>query len=244
MIYYFSGTGNSKWVAKQVGDKLNYQVINIIDINRNEKKLVRKGEVVGFIFPIYAWAPPEIMFDFMKNFTLEEGAFSFAIGTCVSEAGNTEKLIKKYIQLNSAYSINMPNNYIISSDVDSEEIIEKKINEAKESINKICNEIKRRENISRINKGSFSLIKSTIITALFNKYARNTKAFYTEENCSSCGLCEKICPVKCIQLKEGKPVWKGKCLQCLACINRCPEKAIQYGKNTKKHARYYLKLNK
>ncbi|MBW6409660.1 hypothetical protein [Clostridium weizhouense] len=52
MIYYFSGTGNSKWVAKQVGDKLNYEVINIIDINRNEKKLVRKGEVVGFIFPI------------------------------------------------------------------------------------------------------------------------------------------------------------------------------------------------
>lgn len=57
--------------------------------------------------------------------------------------------------------------------------------------------------------------------------------------CTGCGMCARSCPEAAIELVDGKPVWKKeKCAQCLACINRCPARAIQYGEKTKKQGRY------
>lgn len=64
------------------------------------------------------------------------------------------------------------------------------------------------------------------------------KNFSVEETCNSCGICEKICPVKNIILTEGKPVWNKNCQMCFACINNCPQNAIQYGGKTRGLKRY------
>ena len=58
------------------------------------------------------------------------------------------------------------------------------------------------------------------------------KFFYADENCNTCGICEKICPVDNIRLVDVRPQWQHKCQQCLSCINLCPENSIQYGKKT------------
>jgi ferredoxin len=63
--------------------------------------------------------------------------------------------------------------------------------------------------------------------------------FYVDENCTSCGICEQVCPVNNIKIIEGKPEWLHQCQQCLACINYCPEEAIQYGNKTLTTGRYY-----
>jgi MinD superfamily P-loop ATPase len=63
--------------------------------------------------------------------------------------------------------------------------------------------------------------------------------FLADENCNNCGICEKVCPVNNIILVEGNPQWHHKCQQCLACINFCPENAIQYGKRTIGRGRYH-----
>lgn len=241
MIYYFSGTGNSEWVAKEIGAKLECKVVNIMEANREEAKVVKSGDVIGFIFPIYAWAPPEIMLDFIKKFTIDSGAFSFAICTCESEAGYALKNVAKQIQLNSAYSISMPNNYIISMEVDSDEVVKKKVEEASKSIEEICIEVSNKENVWRVNKGIFPLVKTALIGNAFNKYARSTKKFSVDDTCISCGLCQNNCPIQTIKLEGGKPVWGEECLQCLSCINRCPSEAIQFGKKTKGRGRYYFK---
>lgn len=241
MIYYFSGTGNSEWIAKEMAKLLKMEAINIVEINRDQKITIREGETVGFVCPIYAWKPAENMLDFMKNFTKLPNAFAFAIATCESEAGRCEKDFNKVLQMNSCYSIDMPNNYIISMAVDSEESIHKKINAAKESMKQISEEILERKSVCRVKKGSLSLIKSTIVANAFNKYSRKTDKFYVEEGCISCGLCEKKCPTNCITMVNGKPVWGENCLQCLSCINRCPKQVIQYGKKTKKQGRYVFK---
>ena len=67
MIYYFSGTGNSRWVAKKIGKKLNEDVVNIIDINKSDDIHVKEGEIIGFVCPTYAWLPAEIMLNFIKE---------------------------------------------------------------------------------------------------------------------------------------------------------------------------------
>jgi len=134
----------------------------------------------------------------------------------------------------------MPNNYIIAYDIHSEErqkeFFEKAIKEV-ELISEILKD--KRENL---NQDIFE--KDVSGSERFNYKFReevyeSDKSFYAEENCSKCGICEKICPVNNIILIEGIPQWQHKCQQCLACINFCPEKAIQFGIGTLKTQRYH-----
>jgi MinD superfamily P-loop ATPase len=62
--------------------------------------------------------------------------------------------------------------------------------------------------------------------------------FVADEKCTACGTCTKVCPVKNIELADGKPEWKHRCELCLACMHFCPVAAIQRGTKTKKRGRY------
>jgi MinD superfamily P-loop ATPase len=68
---------------------------------------------------------------------------------------------------------------------------------------------------------------------------KSDKEFYADEKCTSCGDCEHVCPVNNIRIVESKPEWLHHCQQCLACINYCPEKAIQYNSKTLSFGRYH-----
>lgn len=239
MIFYFSGTGNSKWIAEKIAKKINDESYDIsklkqIPETRNEKQ-------IGFAFPVYAWGVPELMAIFAPKIKKSE-IFSFGICTCGAEAGNALKEFSKIYSLDSSYSIVMPSNYIIGEDIEKETIILEKLKNAKEEIEKISNEIIQRKRVYDVYEGKFSKLKSSIINKGFNEFARNTKPFYATEKCNKCGLCAKICPASTITLVDGKPVWNEKCYQCLCCINYCPQRAIQYGKKTEKRGRYNIEM--
>ena len=81
----------------------------------------------------------------------------------------------------------------------------------------------------------------------FHKYTdkvfakvRMTKNLYVENSCNGCGLCAAKCPVKAIEIKNGKPVWvKERCALCFRCLHHCPQFAIQFWNGaTKKHGQY------
>lgn len=73
----------------------------------------------------------------------------------------------------------------------------------------------------------------------FDRVPQMDKPFFADAKCTSCGICEKICPAQNIKLVSGKPVWQHRCEQCFACIQWCPDEAIQYGKGTAKKKRYH-----
>ena len=238
MIFYFSGTGNSRWVAKELSNLINDNIYDICEINEvpnidNEKK-------IGFIFPIYAWGVPEIMMNFVKKLN-KTNAFTFSICTCGAEAGNALKQLSKIYKIDSCYSLVMPSNYIIGEDIEDENVIKEKIEKTNKDLINISKEILERQKVYSVNEGSSPKIKSGIINKAFNKFGRTTKPFYVDKNkCISCGLCSKMCPSSCITMVKGYPVWGTKCYQCLRCINYCPKEAIQYGKNTEKRGRYTI----
>ncbi len=237
MIFYFSGTGNSEWAAKKIAEKINDKIINIVGAG-DSLYTFEKDQTVGIVFPVYAWGPPQVVIDFSRKI-ITNGSFVFAIGTCGENIGNTMKILSKVLPLNSGYSIIMPNNYMIFGDVDNMEDTDIKIEKAKIRIDNICANIKNRLNVFDISTGKFIILKS-LINYMFNKSGRSAKPFYAKDSCTSCGLCEKICPSKIITIKEGRPFWGEKCYQCLACVNRCPQKAIEYGKATAGKGRYYF----
>ena len=65
------------------------------------------------------------------------------------------------------------------------------------------------------------------------------KSFYADEKCTSCGICQRICPADNIVMTGGRPAWNHRCEQCFACLHWCPEESIQFGKKTADRKRYH-----
>lgn len=251
MIFYFSGTGNSMYAATKLGEKLQEAVMDIAVICQENESGFNytplPGEKLGFVFPVYAWQPPAIVKSFIKNLNLQgvEKPYIFAVCTMGGSAGNTMDILKKWfgkknLILDSGYSLLMPDNYIVAFEVEGRDEEAKKLAHADLMLQKIAKAVQRgRKNFFPIKKGGLPNIKSGIVNPLFQSYYTNTKRFYATGECIGCGQCQKICTSQCIHMEEEHPVWdKGKCNMCLACLNRCPKHAIQYGKKTEGRGRY------
>ncbi|GFP75521.1 EFR1 family ferrodoxin [Clostridium fungisolvens] len=250
MIFYFTGTGNSGYVASEIAKANNDTITSISKLINEEKELeftLKDGEVIGIIYPIYAYAPPKMVMEFIKNikFNNYKNNYVFSLATCGGDAGNAMELIKKELNnkgmtLNSGFSIIMPNNEIIHGNVDSKEVEIRKLQNVKNEIKNINTLIKaRRQNISELEKGLISKFLTNAMNPIFQIFFKtDVLKFYETDDCISCGKCEKVCNSNIITLVKGKPQWNGECCQCLACINYCPKKAIQYGKSTVKKGRY------
>lgn len=250
MIFYFTGTGNSGYVASEIAKANRDTIFSISKLITEEKELeftLKDGEVIGIIYPIYAYAPPKMVMEFLKKVKFKNyiNNYIFSVATCGGNAGNAIELIKKELNnkgmiLNSGFSIIMPNNEIIHGNVDLKEVEIRKLQNAKNEIKNINTVIKaRRQNIFELEKRLISKFLTNAMNPIFEKFFKtNVSKFYATDDCISCGKCEKVCNSNIITLLKGKPQWNGECCQCLACINYCPTKAIQYGKSTVKKGRY------
>ena len=248
MIFYFSGTGNSYYAANKIAQSQGEKLVSIaheMDKKPSERMYkVDQNELIGFVYPIYAWGAPQIVLDFIRSIQFTDNKrYIFSLNTCGSEEGFATRvlqkaLLKKGMVLSSAFSISMPSNYIIGEDVESASKQQEKLIIAEqrlEEINKVLTS--KKEGVFELLHGSKPGLKTSLINPLFNKFARRTKSFYATDECIHCGLCEKICPVHTITL-QAKPVWSKACTQCLGCINSCPVHAIQLGNATKNRGRY------
>lgn len=249
LIFYFTGTGNSLYVARDIainnGEKLVSISAELNKANESYEYELKDSETIGFIFPIYAWGAPKMVLDFINKVKLSnyKNNYTFSVATCGSNIGNAIKVVEGHLKnkgmiLNSGFSMKMPNNYIVMGDVDSKDVEKQKLLLADASLIEINNIIKNRESgVFTIEKGFFPWLLTGVINPMFSKNACNTKKFYANDNCNRCGICEKVCNCRNIKVNE-KPQWGNQCSQCLACIHYCPVKAIQYGKGTEKKGRY------
>jgi flavodoxin/NAD-dependent dihydropyrimidine dehydrogenase PreA subunit len=249
MIFYFTGTGNSLQAAKSIAEHNKEKLISIAAVMNSEDDSyefkLEDNEMIGFIYPIYAWAPPKMVLQFIEKLKLNnyKNNYVFSVATCGENIGNTMKVLENYLKkknmyLDSGFSIKMPNNYIIMGNVDSKEVEDRKLTSARDTLKHINNVIEEKQKgIFEVDKGPLPGVLTSVINPLFNKNAVDTKKFYVDENCTSCGICEKICNCKNIKV-EGKPKWGAQCTQCLGCLHLCPSNAIQYGKGTEKKGRY------
>ncbi|MFX0070328.1 MAG: EFR1 family ferrodoxin [Candidatus Hermodarchaeota archaeon] len=249
-IYYFSGTGNSLYIAKKIAEKLNdCELIPISKIWQQDNPS-SEAERIGFIFPLYYLGLPAIIYDFVSKFNVSSANYIFTLIT--SGGGGTgtalnqiNKMLKKKSKLlNGSFCVRMPGNYIPMYNVPSKEEQKYYFKHADEALDKIVESIRKNETVKR--KEHIQTIAKPVNKYFRNKVNNSDRKFYADENCNSCEICEKVCPVNNIKIIEGIPIWQHKCQQCLACIHFCPQNAIQYGKKTSKRSRYHhpeIKVN-
>lgn len=250
MIFYFSGTGNSKWVANQLSKEQKEELFFIPDLLRNEtlEFCLRRDEKIGFVFPIYSWSPPAIVLHFIHQLSLKgySGQYIFFVCSCGDDTGLAQQVFTKALrrkgwECHAGFSVTMPNNYVLlpGFDVDCKELEQKKLAESIPTLKKINTLIAGREHVFSCHEGSVPFIKTRIINPLFNRFQMSPENFYATDACIGCKRCERNCPMKNITVVEGKPVWGKDCTSCLACYHVCPRQAVQYGKRTKGKGQYF-----
>ena len=240
MIFYFSGTGNSRHAAEFLAG-LNGQLVDMAAAVKDGKfsYSVPQGESVGFVLPVYCSTVGEPVAEFVSRLKLTGAGYVYAVITCGAgmgaAGGYLAKLLKaRGITLDNAYPLVMPDNALLYYNIKTADQCGETIRSAENQLDQIS---------SRINKKEKAQLKGGTKGAIFRKIydmMLSTKKFYATDKCIGCGKCQQVCPVNAISLTDGKPVWvKSKCAKCTGCINRCPVSAIQYGKATEKRSRYF-----
>jgi NAD-dependent dihydropyrimidine dehydrogenase PreA subunit/flavodoxin len=255
MIFYFTGTGNSLQVARDIAKDQGVELVSIAAaMGRKQERYeyeLKENEVVGFVFPVYAWNAPRMVLEFIRKlkFRNYNGQYVFSAATCGDNIGNTMErlgavLKKAGLPLDSGFSLKMPNNYLIGFDVDPKELEIQKLKAAEEfltDMNRVIGD--RKKGVFLVEKGPVPFALTAVVNPLFNRFAIRTERFYATEQCNGCGICAKVCNCGNIRLEAsdggvGRPVWGKECTQCTACIHYCPVRAVQFGKGTEKKGRY------
>ena len=250
MIFYFSGCGNSKHVAETIAAGLNDTLIFIPEAARNNQYdyTLAEGEALGFVFPIYSWAPPKLVLDFVKKLQLKaKPNYLYFACTCGDNCGLTEKVFRKTVEekswsLSACFSVQMPETYIgmAGFKLDTDKNAQRKIDRADDLLMRNIPRLMDKECFSEMVVGSLAWLKTYLVNPGFNRSATDDSKYHVTEACIHCGKCVESCPLKNITLEESRPKWNGNCTMCMGCYHHCPVNAIQYGKVTEGKGQYYF----
>lgn len=244
MILYFSGTGNSAFAAKFIGEAIDDQVLDLFDkIRNNDYSTMESNRPWVIAAPVYCWQLPHIVRDWMKKAEFKGNKDVYFVLTCGGDMGNGEKYLKKLckqvgLNYKGSAEVIMPENYIALFEAPDKEKAQRIIKGAERSLQKAADMIKAGKRLADVKTGLAGKLNSSIVNMVYYPLIVKDKKFYAEDSCTGCGLCEKKCPLVNITMKGGKPSWNGNCTHCMACISYCPAEAIEYGKASKGKERY------
>jgi ferredoxin len=244
MVFYFSGTGNSRYVAKKIAKVTGDEIISINQrLKDQDYNAVSSKQPLVFVGPIYAGRFPRVMDDYIKRVEFTETKCAYFIGTCAQTPWRTaeyvEKLCeKKSFSLFGFHSIIMPQGYVVGGGTQQKEVNDKILKEAEPKIEKIAETIRNKQMLPKEQPGR--AVMSKVLNPIMYSMIISARSFTTTAQCTGCGQCKDRCPLNNIKLVNSRPIWGKNCTHCMACIAGCPSEAIEYGKKTQGKPRYYL----
>lgn len=249
-IYYFSGTGNTKWVADRFNDKFKkYNIdIELISIEKLYENDINKYDFIIFGTPIHAEGVPKIFKDFVNKIpcsdkkvncllyctlrTKKSAALAETRG--ILESKGYKVLIQDYIQ--------MPNNNFFGfSKQPSENRIIQLTEKAEKQVEGLAlSFMKGEKNIKPV----FSMgtgISKVIERNFLRLLPSMSNNLTSTAECIKCGICLRNCPKGNITFEEGHAIFHSNCMMCVRCIHICPTNGIRYkGKKIKQTQRRFI----
>ena len=238
IIYYFSGTGNSLDIARHIAEQLGDTTI--ISMKENPQEMhMRSRKRVGFVYPVYYRGMPFLVERFIKTIRMTDNIYVFAIVTGKYKPGNAIKQIQKIFKstdyhLSYGNFVKTANSNIVESG--KQEDVKKCIASTYAYLKPIIEDVIE----CRINEQSLL----NPVTSAFHQLHMEAALKWVEQfqvtlSCNHCGICYQICPTHNIELIDGRPIFRDHCEACMACIQFCPVKAINYKNLTSKRVRYH-----
>jgi ferredoxin/flavodoxin len=241
-IYYFSGTGNSLAVARDIAERLNAKLIPIASV-MDHKTISSEADGIGVVFPIYDFKPPLIVENFIRKLKNIDSTYLFAVCTYGITPSRSLLYLSKVIQscggnLSGGFSVSMPHNGIGSRALTSAQH-ERMVENWKSKLEELFEYVHTGKK-GKIESSSlfFTLFQPKFIRMVPSllKFLRQvllkgskSLAFTSSTACDGCRICERICPVNNIEIVRNRPVWSDHCTSCFACLHWCPKEAIRLG---------------
>ncbi len=244
MIVYFTGTGNSRYVAEILADVTGDEMLDAGKIIRGKEIGALSSQRPWiFVCPVYGWRMPRLFAEWIEKTEFSGAKEAYFLLTCGSDMGNAAKYLQKLCKKKDfvfcgAREVVMPENYIALFKAPGKRAAAKIRKAAIPVVKKAAENILAGDNFSSQKVDLAGRVKSFVVNPAFYAFCVKSKDFYVKENCTGCGKCAKNCPVSGIEMREGKPCWTGECTHCMACICLCSESAIEYGKNSQRKVRY------
>lgn len=224
MLFYFTGTGNSLYVAKQIEDN----PVSIPQIIHNENQEYT-ADSIGIVAPIYGHELPPMVKDFIKKVGFKTDYF-YMILTYGNRHGGAAELAKNFcdecgIKVNYINVIVMVDNWLPSFDMIEQKKIDKHIDE---NMEKILADLSAHKNmiseVTETDRAAHQQFLGRMSQMPEDAWQHLIKV---TDACVGCGICEKVCPSASMKIENGRAVHTpGNCQTCLACAHACPQKAI------------------
>jgi ferredoxin/flavodoxin len=260
IIYYFSGTGNSLYVAKDIAAATGGTLVPAASLTDSRVVSIDlETDIVGLVFPVYYGELPVIIKEFAGKLENLQGKYIFAVCTFGGSAGDSHKILGSIISarggnLAATYGIHMPQNAFYKFWEKHEPLYRN----WRKKVKVVAANTAARKRGSFFTNPVFDIIFKAIQAWVRPRYKQsfiklsgatpdlsvdelirlNDTSCSVTAACTGCGLCAQVCPVNNIEMVEDRPVWLHRCENCLACYNSCPVKAIENGIA---HKNYYYR---
>ncbi|MDP4094316.1 MAG: EFR1 family ferrodoxin [Bacillota bacterium] len=246
VIYYFTGTGNSLAVTRDLVQEIggDVEAIPIMKLLHQETIAV-DADIAGVVYPAWLHHIPPMVEEFIRK-ALIKSTYIFAVCLFAVKPYNSifnlnSLLEQKGRKLDAGFSIAMGGKYILLKDLTfSEDENSKRFVQEKVKVKEIAKCIKKRESVGI--EGQYDEsdkdISEKLIYAHRNVY-KVVEKFRQTDDCDMCGICVDVCPRDNLKLTQNKLTWGENCDYCLACLHWCPKSAIQNGEITPKSRRHH-----
>lgn len=239
VIFCYSGTGNcldmAKSIARELGDT------DIIMMRRKPVVTdVRDAKRVGFVFPCYAGGLPGGVEESLRSIQFTPYSYKFAVCQFSGYAGNGLAIVDEIFHLDYWRTMShhcsciwlFPHN-IMSPPMSVEGAQKRSARIAKEVAQAAKNAVHKWESPKKLSVFSLEHKAWPSITR------KKAEQFDVTSMCIGCGTCARICPRGNIKLLDGKPQFGTDCIQCLGCLQYCPQEAITLGAITTQREHYH-----
>lgn len=230
-ILYFSSTGNSLYIAEKIQETMGARIIYIPNYDGDGSEF----DKIVIVCPIYSFGLPAHVYGLIPKLTKDKPVYfvlNYGGMTGGADYFTYTLCYERGIDIRAVYTVKMPENFTLTFSV-PDSYMKKILKDAPERVEKVALHIKN--NNMRIPRERKT--KSAIYLKNKDNWRLLSNDFSINDNCTLCGKCISICPVDNIALSENCVVFLNKCVACLGCYHRCPNKAICY-KNKNKKNRY------
>jgi ferredoxin len=233
LTLYFSGTGNSKFVAELFTAEMGGECLSIEE-DVDFSALLTAADAVAFVYPIYASRPPRIFREFIQEH--RSGLLNkdlIILCTQMGFSGDGARSLTDLLDRNThrvlyAEHLTMPNNinnlFVFPRTGEKRAIRLQKA--ARRKVRRIAENIRtgvvKKRGFSPLSR-LLGLIQGAFVPLMDRM---SIDSVHIGEECTGCGLCVRRCPMHNLSLEGGRAAAHGDCTECYRCINLCPERAV------------------
>lgn len=256
-IIYFSGTGNTWWVADQIKQNLKISTVEMFSVENPKLKdkefrenLLGRTDHLVLGYPIYASRMPDPIHNFVEElpyFSDSKTISIFCTQAFASGDGASydhKRFKSRGFNLMQTVHLNMGNNFYIPHlpffPLKGEEHLKLLNSKALKKIKKLCLDIQNHKR-SHVKLNPLGIGIGKLQRAFFNTTIKTVRDDLSvdENNCTKCKKCVNNCPVDNIELSPTGIKFSDKCVACVRCYHFCPESCILLGEKTRDIGKYY-----